>query len=452
MSERFEKLGAEVARIQDESLADERRRAEARRRLLETPAPLPKARSRGWGPAFALTVVAAAVLVVWALYPSGSKPIAYRVDRGEESREIDLPIAAPPTHPVPVRFTDGSALQLAPGARARVAELTTQGATVELDHGAATVSVRHRKTTRWSVRAGPFLVRVTGTRFRVDWSPNDQSFELQVFEGEVRVTGPDTPERVVRGGGELRVGPKVEAPQTTPAPVAKPPPTSSENATLPQTPKVERRASSTRPPASELKLKLPPKQAESDAGGATAAQPRSPEPEAAAEPESEISSSEEPTQEPAPPSEPWKLFFERGDYAQALTELSPEEIERALWQADSAQLMELGAAARRANDRRAGYIYSVVRSRFAGARASADAAFMLARMYFHTGAPQMAATWLETYLREQPDGRFAREAAGRLVEAYQQAADIDRARVAAERYLARYPEGPHAALARSVLE
>lgn len=450
MSKRFEKLGAEVARIQDESLADERSRARVRRRLLETPA-LPKARSRGWRLALALTAVGVAVLVVWTLYPSASKPIAYRVDLGEESREVDLPIAAPLARPVPVRFTDGSAVQLAPGTRARVTELTSEGATVQLDHGEATVSVRHRKTTRWSVRAGPFLVRVTGTRFRVDWSPQDQSFELQVFEGEVRVTGPDTPDRVVRGGAEMRVGPRAEAPSETAVPAAEPLPTRPEPATPPQTREVERNTSSARPSASELKLKLPPKRPESEASGATGAQPQTLEPEAAT-PEAEPSSTEGPTEEPAPPSEPWKIFFKRGDYEQALVELTPEDIERALWQADSAQLMELGAAARRANDRRAGYIYSVVRSRFARARASADAAFMLARMYFHTGAPQTAATWLETYLREQPDGRFAREASGRLVEAYQQAADIDRARVAAERYLARYPEGPHAKLARSVLE
>jgi outer membrane protein assembly factor BamD (BamD/ComL family) len=135
-----------------------------------------------------------------------------------------------------------------------------------------------------------------------------------------------------------------------------------------------------------------------------------------------------------------------------LTDLRPQEIERALWQARADDLMELGAAARRANDRRAGYVYSVVRSRFPGTDAAADAAFLLARMHFHDASPHMAATWLETYLRERPEGRFAREAAGRLIETYQQTADMARARGAAERYLRRYPRGPHAELARSVLE
>jgi outer membrane protein assembly factor BamD (BamD/ComL family) len=73
-------------------------------------------------------------------------------------------------------------------------------------------------------------------------------------------------------------------------------------------------------------------------------------------------------------------------------------------------------------------------------------------MQFHSGAYRGAATWFETYLRERPDGRFAREAAGRLIEAYQQSEDEDRAREAAREYLRRYPEGPHSALARTVLQ
>ena len=67
---------------------------------------------------------------------------------------------------------------------------------------------------------------------------------------------------------------------------------------------------------------------------------------------------------------------------------------------------------------------------------------------------------LQTPIAQQPvctldlvtEQRLAREAAGRLVEAYHQSGDNDRARKAAEQYLRRYPNGPHTALARSVLQ
>ncbi len=455
MSDRLERLGSEVARAQDEALDDPRRRARVRRRLLDTSAPPLRSPSRAWRPALALTVAAATAVAVLTLRPRAMEPIAYRVDEGEPSSAIDRLIAAPDNRPMPVRFTDGASVHLTPGSRASVAELTAVGATLQLERGVATVSVRHRETTRWSVRAGPFLVRVTGTRFRVRWSPQERAFDLEVFEGEVRVSGPDTPEQAVRGGTEFRVVPQPAAePAAEPADLKLAP--SSAHGEKPAAPERTRQvtpqASSTRPPVRALDLKLPPKQPAPVEGSVAPGRPPTPPseaPDAQAEHESE-NELEASTTEPAP--EPWTALFERGRYELALAKLSPEEIERALWQAEAGDLMGLGAAARHVQDRRAGYIYSVIRARFGGTQAAADAAFMLARMYFHSGAPQMAATWLETYLREQPDGRFAREAAGRLIEAHAQAEDDTGARAAAERYLERYPQGPHAALARSVLE
>lgn len=454
MSKRFERLGAEVARTQDESLDDPRRRARVRRRLLD-PAPPTRPPSRAWRPALALTVVVATAIAALTLWPSAMKPIAYRVDAGEESSALNRLIAAPDNRPLPLRFTDGASVHLMPGTRASVAELTPVGATLQLERGVATVSVKHRETTRWSVRAGPFLVRVTGTRFRVGWSPQERAFDLEVFEGEVRVSGPDTPEQAVGGGAALRVVPRLEIEADPSDPNLAPSSARGEREATSERARpldIRPRTSGSRRPARDLELDLPPKKPASVEGSVAPGRPPEPAtkaPDAQAENENKREL-ETPKTERTP--EPWEAFFARGSYELALVELSPEEIERALWQADANDLMELGAAARHVRDRRAAYIYSVIRSRFGGTEAAADAAFMLARMYFHSGAPQTAATWLETYLREQPDGRFAREAAGRLVEARAQAEDDTRARAAAERYLERYPDGPHAALARSVLE
>jgi RNA polymerase sigma-70 factor (ECF subfamily) len=49
--------------------------------------------------------------------------------------------------------------------------------------------VVHTDRTRWIVRAGPFRVRVTGTRFTVTWSPETKSLAVALHEGSVLVDG-----------------------------------------------------------------------------------------------------------------------------------------------------------------------------------------------------------------------------------------------------------------------
>jgi len=473
MSKRLEELGAEVARMQDEALADGRRRAAVRRRLSSqrTDRPAPAGAPR-WGPALAWTVAMAAIaLAVVMSWPITPQSIAYRVDDGAESRLVDRSIDAPPDRRTSIAFTDGSEARLAPSSRVRVRRLTADGASLTLDRGEAAITVHHRETTRWSVHAGPFLVRVTGTRFRVGWQPDDEIFDLVVLEGEVRVTAPDEPERTLRGGDEVHRT-LAAKPETEPAPLEEPllepirerkkeaaksaptraprpaePVRASSKETSYRPPSASR--GSYRPPSPPLELKLPPKDPSDAASRPEDLSERQPDNQEQPEPSPEPSTREERAAEPAPA---WKALLDDGQYRKLLTELGADQVEQALWQAEPSQLIDLGAAARELRDGRAGYIYSVTRSRFPGTDAAADAAFVLGRMQFHSGAHRGSATWFETYLRERPDGRFTREAAGRLVEAYHRSGDEDRARDAAERYLARYPNGPHADLARSVLE
>jgi TolA-binding protein len=87
------------------------------------------------------------------------------------------------------------------------------------------------------------------------------------------------------------------------------------------------------------------------------------------------------------------------------------------------------------------------RKRAPGQPPAAQAAYLLGR----ASAAAEAAKWFETYLREQPRGLLAREASGRLIESYRAASNTGAAQTAASRYLARYPNGPHASLARQAL-
>ena len=457
MDERLEQLGAEVARIQDENLPDERRRAAIRRKLLETPRPAKPRTRRLWRPAMGLALTSVALVALFMFRTSESGLVEYRVGDAPPSNRIDEWIAAPDTQMLPITFTDGASVGLSPGSRARVRKLSELGAALELEHGEATVHVVHRDETRWTVEAGPFLVNVIGTRFRVQWEPRDEAFGLDVLEGTVRLNAPSGARTVTRSDGAVRVSlrPPPSAP-TAPAlaePVEKQREVQHRPARTIETPEIRTAAPASRspvraearvatpdtpsyrPPSGSLELKLPPKNPDVAS-----------EPQPAAEPESA------PREEPASPPEPaWRELVAEGAYEEMLSSLSPAQLEEAMWQGDERDVVNIAAAARRTGDARTRYMYSVVRARFAGTDAAANAAFMIARMEFHANAPDAAVGWLEIYLRERPDGRFAREAAGRLVEAYVQVGDASKARAAAERYLARYPDGPHAALARSVL-
>lgn len=458
MNERLERLGAEVARIQNEALADGRRRTAVRGRLRRAPVLSERPALRFRRPALGFALASGALAVILLVWPGESEVIGYRAGEQSVSSRVDEWIAAPNNQTLPIVFSDGSTVKLSPGSRARVRRLSAVGASVELEHGEATVHVHHGSETRWALEAGPFVVHVIGTRFRVQWEPSEEVFALEVFEGAVRLSGPRGTRHVSRSDGEVRA--KLRPPvQVEPEPIIEPSPAPSPAVRTPrpavatssddgveqiQRPSSELRPPSSRPPPAPLELNLPPKIPE-------VVSDETPASEAPALAESDPPPIQ--MEESAPVSEPaWKELAENSEYEEVLSSLSAEQFEEAVWQGDASDLVNLAAAARRTRDARAGYIYNVVRSRFSGTDSAANAAFMLGRMQFHAGAPGVAATWLETYLRERPNGRFAREAAGRLIEAYLRADDTSRATAAAQRYLARHPRGPHAALARSVLQ
>jgi len=469
MDERLEQLGADVARIQDETLPDGRRRAAVRRKLLVTPLPAKQRTRRLWRPAMGLALTSAALIALFMFRTSEPGLVEYRVGDAPPSNRIDEWIAAPDTQMLPITFTDGASVRLGPGSRARVRKLSELGAAVELERGEATVHVVHRNETRWTVEAGPFVVNVVGTRFRVQWEPRNEAFGLDMLEGTVRLNAPSGMRTVTPSDGPVRLSLRNSEP-AFPAPEAEP------RAPHEEEPNVERhraRATSApepppaapvgpargrsearvatpdtpsyRPPSGPLELRLPPKTPD-------AASDPKPVEETQAQPETEPDSAPREEQTPDAPEPTWQELAADGDYEKMLSSLSPAQIEEAMWQGDEHDVVNIAAAARRTGDARTRYMYSVVRARFAGTDGAANAAFMIARMEFHANAPDAAVGWLEIYLRERPDGRFAREAAGRLVEAYVQIGDAAKARAAAERYLTRYPDGPHAALARSVLQ
>ena len=144
----------------------------------------------------------------------------------------------------------------------------------------------------------------------------------------------------------------------------------------------------------------------------------------------------------------WSALARDGKYTEAVGAAERSGIARIYQTAPADDLLELARSARLAGraDIEQGALLAC-RQHYKGQPPAAKAAYLLGR----AAGPKEAAQWFETYLREQPAGVLSREAAGRLIESQQRAGNISGARDAATRYLAGYPDGPHGALARSVL-
>jgi hypothetical protein len=405
-------LGAAVADVSDR-LSDVSGRVavdRARRAFLAPPVPkrLP-VRPRALALAFAACGV---LLAVFLWLSAGPRSLTYRVaDRaGAVGEWVAADVA-----PLGLRFSDASTLALAPGARARVTTTTAQGADVLIERGGVHAVIAHAtRSTRWTVRAGPFEVRVTGTVFDASWDPTTESFELGMQEGSVVVSGPHLPpERAVVAGERLRVSVREGRMELTTGPASPAPKACAEPVVVATAPSAA--------PAIEPAVAAP-KVAASAVPAASA---------------------------PASSPPAWKDLAAHGKYREALAAAEAAGFEHEVARASSAADLVLLADAARfgGSPARARAALLSARSRF-GARG--HTAFLLGKIAADQGGSAGdAATWMETYLREEPGGAFAEQALGRLVELSRR--DPEAASRAAARYLARYPNGAHAALARSLV-
>lgn len=299
------------------------------------------------------------------------------------------------------KFDDGSSVRLETESAARVQFLQTKGGLVHLDRGAVKLKVHHHDGSTWRVAAGPYEVEAIGTEFVVDWvSGRDKPLRVSVTEGTVAVRGPAfRGTRFVSAHQMVEVAAAVAAdsPVTTPAP-AEPTPVSVDD--------------------------LSP---EADEAAADEVLPSTPHARA---------------------EKSWRALEASGKYADAVKAAEHRGLPSILQSGAGDDLLALARAARFAGrmdvSREA---LMACRARFAGSPQAAMSAFLLGR----SASGAQAAEWFSTYLKEQPGGALAREALGRLLEAYQASGDRVAARAAAERYLKSYPDGPHATLAREAL-
>jgi hypothetical protein len=109
-----------------------------------------------------------------------------------------------------VRFSDGTDIGLDEGARLTVAGRSPEGARLRLRGGRAHFQVVHRPRAAWTVEAGPYLIEVTGTIFDVRWSEAEQTIEVRMHSGSVRVSGPLLSERMPLRTGQRLVARPVD--------------------------------------------------------------------------------------------------------------------------------------------------------------------------------------------------------------------------------------------------
>lgn len=395
--------------------AAERERAieTARQAFLET---APKSSTRlGGRVRLGALVAAAAVLVVLAgaFLARGRQPLTFTADGQPASLQTWL--AASTERALPLNFSDGTRLRVEPSSRVRVLETDRRGASVALENGALHAEVVHRAESAWRVIAGPITVRVTGTRFDLRWSAVTEEFSVSVSEGSVIVAGSVVgSERPVHAGETLRVGVREKRLAIT---------NSAETAT---------------PGPREAAARAEPPPASAGSSPAPRVEPSLPSGSVSSE---------------LAPKDDWRELARRGLLRKAFAAAESSGFDAACQVASPAELLQLGDAARLSGrPDRARQALLALRSRYPSDPRRAAAAFALGKVAFdQSGAYAQAAEWFSTSLREQPNGSLSREAAGRLIEAYQRAGNAQAARRAATDYLARHPDGPHADIARSIV-
>jgi hypothetical protein len=429
----FRELGERLAREQDELLAHPLAAAEV---TLRAPARMERRRGTVRLRIGAALVASFALVALVAGVAVRARPL--EVVLSPPTAASGGWISAPVDTPVSLRFSEGTEVTLAPETHARVAEVTRRGAHVLIESGAAQVSVTPGRGGQWTFTAGPFQVEVKGTRFAVAWSPREQLFTLKLVEGSVFISGCALGEgrplfagesvsascltREFHIDGAARREGQGERGTTDGAPAGSPPP-------------------SEQPPAPVTAPSAPAPGLDPDESATR--------PAPAAPPRAGFG---RPTRATEGADGTWQSLAHASRFKEAFARVTERGFDAELGRAGSDDLLLLGDVARLSGDSaRALLAYQRVRSRAAGSEAAANAAFAMGRVCFdQREAYADAAQWFSTYRKERSEGPLARDATGRQMEALSRAGDTGGAARVAEEYLRRYPQGPHAPLARTL--
>jgi len=346
-----------------------------------------------------------------------------------------------------IAFSDGTIVDIDPHSTVRVEHSGLRGADLVQEQGRATYAVVHRPVTSWSVAAGPYRVRVTGTRFAVGWSPESGEMVTELYEGNVIIEGPHAEQGVaLRAGQRLRVvvgqDVLVESIPRSDTKIEKQEPAKvDENR---ETPRIESEPEPTpsgtvdSPPNVELESVRPISSAKRASGN-----------------DAQREASKEPTHvedKPMPAPASLSVRLARGEARDIADEVEKEGAEAFAARVSATDLVLIADAARYAQrPALANSLLLLLRQRYPGTREAALAAFHLGRGA-DSANPTQAMTWYDTYLSETSGaGPFAVEARGLKMAAMRRTSGDAAAKPLAEAYLKLHPKGAHAQLARNIV-
>jgi ferric-dicitrate binding protein FerR (iron transport regulator) len=365
----------------------------------------PRARARLLG--YAAAALAFAVVCVFLLWPHSAQ-LEYAVRGGPVSTgNMGHGWVVTAEQVATLDFTDGSELALAPDTALNVNALGPHGAFTRLARGSVHVAVEHHDDTRWTFLAGPYEVRVEGTKFDLSWQA--ERFELSMQEGRVRVVGPDQHEWVLERGESLVV------PSSEPKPDV-----------------------SARAPEPEPATSLPPQAA--SAPGDEANDDEANDDEAVA------------TTSPAGHARDWARLLRNGRFSEIVGDARRAGIKRSIEGRPIGDVAALAQAARYTGDSGlAEDCWKAIRARAPGSSDAHQSAFFLGRVMEQQGRRADAIHWFQRYREESPGGVYAGQALGRQMVLTGGHGRSPAARGLAEDYLARFPNGPYAKAAKAVL-
>ena len=459
LNERLARLGRAIAEVNG---PDTDAIVDARRRWARSPK---RARARRWtlvvAPALAISAAVVAV-IAWRSTLDDERSLTYTV--GDAPGERGQWIAA--REPVQLHFSDGSQVEVARDAKVRVAVMDRRGGTIDLEQGALHADVAHRDASAWRFRTGPYTVLVKGTRFDAAWDSSRERFTLEMLQGTVAVVGPLLPAPVTVSAGQSLVAnvleQRFEVRSVRTADATTPPASETggnkQIMTAPRLPSVVSstvdaavvapRSVTAKPPVPSTTGQAAPTRPDSVADRVASSNTAAPR---IAKPDPPLVTSGGTAGAKATPArtEKWREFLAARAYSSAISAAEQRGFDTVVAEATSAELYALSDAARYAGQpARARDALIAVRARFGE---QGNTAFLLGRIAADQGEAGTAIEWFDRYLREQPGGPLAETATGRLIELYR-TRDASRARKLAERYLAAYPDGSYAALARTLVE
>jgi len=367
-------------------------------------APQRGSKPQAMGAALAIAVAAIA-LVVYVVRWSSTERAIHATWNGVSLYGPSV-VEAATNRPQSLEFTEGSEVLLEPDTRVNLVSMSNHEANLNLDDGHILASIRKHTGVTWTIAAGPYRIRVVGTRFTVDWDCDRGKFRVAIREGRVKVSGGDLPNEglVLDAGTTLERGAKTEyAKPTTQTEVVAP---------------AELSAALPAPPIAPTKGLISPVQS----SGVSVAEPT------------------------------WSMLAQQGKYKESLALAETLGFDRLINEVNENELLLLANAARYSGDSpRAHQAQLKLRERFAGRRSAALAAFYLARSALDIEhRPDLAIHWFETFLTESPRGDLAALARAHLMSLWLNLGQREKAHQVALDYLRYHPDGAQAAQARSL--